>query len=160
VRKYTLPVSFLSLFIFSLFLCSEEEELVKIESSINPKRLARGQIGKAILKITLAEGIAISSQPAFVIEFSPNNEIVFPKNFFTASELKIEVLEDKKGEYLNLKNPIEIPFTISLNAKPGSHILEGKVKYFARSWNEGWCLKSTAKFSVSFFTRPSIFRKK
>ncbi len=160
MRKYALFIGYFSLIIFSLFLFTEEEDLVKVTSSINPKRLSRSQTGKVILELTIQEGITISPQPAFIIEFSPNSEIVFPKNFFTASDLQIEVLEEKSEEYLNLKNPIEIPFTISSEAKPGSHILEGKVKYFACSRSEGWCLKSAAKFSVSFFTRPTVFRKK
>jgi len=148
------------IFIFPLFLLTEEEELVKIDCSISPKRLSRGEEGKVILKLSLQEGITISPQPAFMIEFIPNKEMIFPKNFFTASDLQIEVLESKGDEYLNLKDPIVIPFTISLEAKQGSHILEGKVKYFASSKKEGWCFKSTSKFSASFFSRQSVVKKK
>jgi hypothetical protein len=144
--------------LFSFFF-AQEEDLLKVDSSILPQRLSRGEEGKVILKISVKEAILISPHPSFTIEFNPTNELVFPKNFFTASDLGIEALEDKTGESLNLRKPIEIPFTVSLEAKRGSHILEGKVKYFASSPKEVWCLKNTTKFSVAFFTRLSVKKK-
>lgn len=153
---------FLCLFIFiiSLFLLAEEEDLLKIKASISPKRLSRGQEGKVVLKLTIEKGITISPQPSFTIEFVPSEELVFPKNFFAASDLEIEILEEDGEEYLNLKDPIEIPFTVSLEAKRGSHNLEGKIKYFACSGEGGWCLKITSKFSASFYTRRTVIKKK
>lgn len=136
-----------------------QEDLLKVESSINPLRLSRGEEGKVILKISVSKGIAISPQPALTIEFSPGEELVFPKNFFTSSDLNIEVLEENGQEYLNLKKPVEIPFTVSPKAKRGIHILEGKVKYFARSKKEGWCLKRSSKFSATYYTRITIVKK-
>jgi hypothetical protein len=38
-------------------------------------------------------------------------------------------------------------------AKQGSHLLEGKIKYFACSREEGWCLKNTSKFSAAFYIK-------
>jgi hypothetical protein len=150
--------SFFLLILFS-FLFAQEEDLLKVDSSILPQRLSRGEEGKVVLKISVKEAILISPHPSFIIEFNPTNELIFPKNFFTASDLGIETLEEKTGEYLNLQKPITIPFTVSSDATRGSHILEGKVKYFASSRKEGWCLKNTAKFSVTFFTRLSVKKK-
>jgi len=147
-------------FTFSLLNLAEEEDLLKGNSSINPKRLSRGQEGKVVIKLTIKKGITIKPQPSFIIEFYPSEELVFPKNFFTASDLEIEILEEDGEEYLDLKDPIEIPFTVSLEAKRGSHVLEGKVKYFAFSKEEGWCLKSSSKFRASFYTRSTIVKKK
>ena len=158
VLKKVIFCFFLLLALFS-FLFAQDEDLLKVNSFILPQRLSRGEEGKVVLKISVKEAVFISPHPSFIIEFIPTNELVFPKNFFTASDLGIETLEDKTGESLNLKKPIEIPFTVSLEAKRGSHILEGKVKYFASSQKEGWCLKNTAKFSVTFFTRLSVKRK-
>jgi hypothetical protein len=146
--------------IVSLAVCLfAQEDLLKVESSINPLRLSRGEEGKVILKISVSKGIAISPQPALTIEFSPGEELVFPKNFFTSSDLNIEVLEENGQEYLNLKKPVEIPFTVNPKAKRGIHILEGKVKYFARSNKEGWCLKRSSKFSATYYTRITIVKK-
>lgn len=152
----------LSAIIFSIFfsLLAREDDSLKVRASIDPKRLSRGQEGKVTLRLRLKEGIVITPEPSFIIEFEPSDEIVFPKNFFTASDLEIETVEENGEEYLNIEEPIEIPFSISLKAKRGNHVLEGKVKYFACSKVEGWCLKSNTTFSASFYTRSSVVKKK
>jgi hypothetical protein len=147
------------LLIFFLVCPGQENELLKVESAINPRKLIRGQEGKVTLKLSIKEGIRISPQPDFIIEFSPVENIIFPKNFFTASDLNIEILEEKGENFLNLTEAIEIPFSISLQARRGSHILEGRIKYFARSKKEGWCLKSNAKFSAAFSVSPGAVKK-
>ena len=137
-----------------------QEDFLKIEASVVPRRLSRGEEGTVLLKLSLEEGITVSPHPDFIIEFKPCEELVFPKNFFTASDLEIDALEAAGEGYLNLQKPIKVPFTVSLEAKKGSHILEGKIKYFARSKKEGWCVKNTAKFYVAFSTRSSVIKKK
>ena len=137
-------------FSFSLFAFAEEVDLLKIEASSIPKKLTGGKKGKVILNLTLEEGIFISPQPSFIIEFSPCEELIIPKGLSTESDLKIDILQENGEDYLDLKEAIEIPFTVRLMAKQGRHVLEGKIKYFACSKEEGWCLKNTAKFSVVF----------
>jgi len=136
------------------------EDLLKIEASIRPRRLRRGEEGNVVLKITVKEGIKISSQPSFTIEFAPSAELSFPKNFFSASDLEIEIVEENGREYLNLMEPIEIPFTVKMGAKRGNHSFSGKVKYFGCSREEGWCLKYTSKFATGFYTSSRIYQKK
>ena len=160
MKKFCLSIAIIALFILSSFLSAQEEELIKIESLINPKRLSRGEEGRVILKIKVAEGIALSPLPSFIIEFTPNEELVFPKNFFTASDLGLEVIEQGEKEQLNLQKPIEIPFTVSLKAERGIHFLAGKIKYFALSLKEGWCLKKASPFSMTFSTRQTVVRKR
>lgn len=157
-RNVIFPI--LLIVLFSLFSAAKEEAPLKVEASISPKRLSRGQEGKITLKVLVDKGIAISSQPSFIIEFSSSEEVIFPKNFFTASDLEIETIEESGEEYLDLKEPIEIPFSVSLQARRGNHILQGKIKYFACYKEEGWCLKSSTKFSASFYTRRTVFRKR
>lgn len=158
MRRYI----FLWILIFSItvFIFPEEDNILKIEASVSPKSLARGQEGKIVLKLTFQEGITVSSQPSFTIEISPCEELSFSKNIFTASDLGIEILEENGEEYLDLKEPFEIPFNVRLEAKRGNHRLEGKIKYFACSKEEGWCLKNTSKFSVAFYTRSTKVKKK
>lgn len=132
-----------------------DENCLKADASISPRWLSRGQEGKVVLKIKLAEGVTINPLPSFVIECNPSSELIFPKNFFTASDLEIEIIEEDGEEFLDLGKPIEIPFTVSLEAKRGNHSFEGKIKYFAFSRKEGWCLKSTTKFTASFYTRST-----
>lgn len=132
-----------------------EETCLKVDATINPRWLSRGQEGKVVLKIKLSEGVTINPQPSFIIECDPSDELIFPKDFFTASDLEIEIKEEMGEEYLNLDEPVEIPFTVSLDAKRGNHSFAGRIKYFAFSKQDGWCLKSTAKFAASFYTRST-----
>jgi len=147
-------------FALSLFSLAEVEKPLKIKSSISPARLSRAQEGKVVLELVVEKGTTISPYPSFTIEFSPCEELIFPKNFFTASDLEIETTEENGHEHLNLKKPIEIPFTINTGAKRGRHTLQGKIKYFARSAQEGWCLKAASEFSASFYTRQTIIKKR
>jgi len=158
MRKYLVFYLGLMLIIFSA--AAKEENPIKVEAWITPKRLYRGQEGKITLKIRAKENLAVTPQPSFIIEFNPSEEVVLPKNFFTASDLEIKTLEKNGEEYLDFKDPIEIPFTVSLEAKRGNHLLQGKIKYFACSLKEEWCLKSSAKFKASFYTRQTAIRKK
>ena len=112
------------------------------------------------MKFTAGAGITISPMPVFTIELDSSQELVFPKDFFTSSDLEMEILEEDGKEYLSLKEPVSIPFTVSLNAQRGSHRIEGWVKYFACSLEEGWCLKEKTQFSASFYTSNRVYDKK
>jgi hypothetical protein len=101
----------------------------------------------------LEEGIFISPEPTFIIEFNPCVELIITKSLSTESDLEIDVLKENGEDHLDLRRAIEIPFTVRLMAKRGRHLLEGKIKYFACSKEEGWCLKDTSKFSAFFYIR-------
>ncbi|HEB35003.1 MAG TPA: hypothetical protein ENI18_04090 [Candidatus Aminicenantes bacterium] len=137
----------------SLFAFAEKEDLLRIEASLGPKRLSRGQKGKVVLKLTLEEGIFVSPEPSFIIEFSPCEELIIPKSLSNESDLETDILKENGEDHLDLREAIEIPFTVRLMAKRGRHLLEGKIKYFACSKEEGWCLKNTSKFSAVFYIR-------
>jgi hypothetical protein len=132
---------------------ASQQDAVKIEASAQPRRLMRGEEGKIRLQLRVPKGTYLSVS-SFLIEFTPLEDVVLPKTFFTVSDLRLEVLEESGVSYLNVDAPIEIPFTVSPEARRGSHILRGRVKYIARSIAGGWCLKSSAKFSVSLATSP------
>ncbi len=129
------------------------EDLLRIESSVSPLRLVRGQEGRIILKIAVKSGIAINPQPSFIVEFDASPELVFPKNFFTAPDLNIPLVEDGGKERLDLRKPVEIPFSVGAKAARGVHRLEGRVRYFAISAKGGYCYKGSEKFTVTFSTR-------
>jgi len=138
----------LGLFLMSGAFLFSQQDLIRVEASISPLRIPRTGEGKIVLKISVKQGITINSLPSFIIEFNSGEEIAFPKNFFTASDLNIEVVEENGKERLNLKKPVEIRFTVNPKATRGVYVLEGKIKYFATSLKEGWCLKSATKFSA------------
>jgi len=128
------------------------EDLLKVEAGISPKRLVRGQEGKVILKVRLKKGIAISALPAFTIEVEGGEDLVFPKNFFTGSDLALVRVEIGEKDCLDLQAPIVIPFTVSPKARRGVYVLHGRVKYFAFDLEGGVCLKSSTKFSTAYST--------
>jgi len=155
-----LIVAVLVVTVIPLILSTEEGDFMEVNAAINPRWLSRGQEGKVVLKLELSDGVRINAHPSFIIECGLSEELIFPKNFFAASDLEIEVKEEDGKEFLNLKNPIEIPFTVSISAERGNHVFEGKIKYFVSSSDGEWCLKSTAKFSAPFYTRSSVVQKK
>jgi hypothetical protein len=159
MSKLPRPLLAALLAVLSMLLFAQEDFL-KIEASIAPRKLSRGEEGAVILKLSLQEGIVVSPQPDFIIEFKPCPEIIFPKNFYTATDLEVETIVREGEESLGLDKPVRIPFTVSPQAKKGSHILEGRVRYFARSKAEGWCARNTAKFFVPFSTRAASVRKR
>lgn len=128
------------------------ENLLKIEASVSPKRLVRGQEGRILLKVRLKKGIAISALPEFRIEVESGGDLVFPKSFFTNVDLALPRAEIDGRDCLDLQAPIVIPFSVGLKARRGVYILRGRVKYFAFDPAGGVCLKSSAKFSTSYST--------
>jgi len=136
-------------------LISGQEDLIKVETA-GSLRVARGQEGKLTLNISVKPGVTVNSQPSFIVEFSPSEDLVFPKNFFTASDLNIEVVEENGKERLNLNKPVEIPFSVSKKAQRGLHVLKGRVKYFATPLKEGWCKKSAASFSARILVTVNL----
>ena len=78
------------------------EDLIKIEAGIAPRRLARGREGKVVLRISLRKGIAVSALPEFKIEVEEGPDLVFPKNFFTGSDLDLAHVEIDGRDCLDL----------------------------------------------------------
>ncbi len=150
----------MSVFSCSAILLSQEYHFLRVKASINPERLSRGQEGQLILHFTNEKGVTINPQPAFIIELGSSGELAFPKDFFTSSDLKMTLSEEDGYEFLDLTKSVAIPFVVKLEATRGSHSLMGKIKYFARSKKDGWCLKNTIEFSASFYTSNRVFKKK
>jgi len=157
-KRLFLQCSVLSLALLGLL--SAQEDFLRVEASIVPRKLSRGEEGEVILKLSLQAGITVSPKPDFIIEFKPCPELVFPKNFYNATDMEIETEEKDGQESLNLQKAFRVPFSVSEEAGKGSHILEGRIKYFARSQEEDWCVKTSAKFFVPFFTRSTSVKKK
>ncbi|MBU1337996.1 MAG: hypothetical protein KKD56_02905 [Acidobacteria bacterium] len=147
------------LFLICPVLSNGGENHLVVDASIAPRRLSKGQEGKIILKISLREGMTVIPQPQFLIDLKDSKELIFPKYFFTASDLEIEIGKMNGREFLNLNKPVEIPFTVSLEALRGNHTLEGTIKYFVCNFQEGYGIKTTAKFSADFYTLNRIHIK-
>jgi hypothetical protein len=138
---------------------ADENSLLQVRASVLPRRLARGQEGRIELRFSLREGITISPVPHFTIVLNPSDELAFPKDFFTNSDLEMEIIEEEGRQFLNVTETVNIPFTVKLEARRGSHRIQGRVKYFGCFLEEGWCLKDTTTFSASFYTSNRLIQK-
>ncbi len=137
-----------------------QDDLLRVEASVVPRRLSPGEAGSIVLKLGVEPGIAVSPHPEFIVEFKPSEEIIFPKNFFTASDLGVATMEKDGQACLSFDKPLKVPLTVSPKTRKGSYILEGRIKYCALSAAEGWCVKNTAKFYVAYSTRAPAAVKK
>jgi hypothetical protein len=137
---------------------ADKYDVLKTEAAVSPLRLSRGQEGRIRLVFTLKENITISSQPSFIIEIDYSEGLVFSKDFFTASDLEIEIIEKDGKECLDLSQPVEIPFSVSVEAERGNHKLNGHVKFFACNLEEDWCLKDKTPFVAHYYTSNRIIR--
>ncbi len=131
-------------------------ELVRVEAGVAPLRLARGQEGKVLHKVVVPRDLLISPHPSFTIEFDPRPTLVFPKPFFTATDLNAEVVSVGERQALDFRKPLEIPFTVGAKAPLGVHAVEGKVRFYAVSQAEGWCRKSSTRFRATYSTRTAL----
>ncbi len=130
----------------------DDEGLLQVRAQVLPRRLARGEEGRIELRFTVRQGITISPVPNFTIQLNASDELAFPKDFFTASDLEMEIADQDGRQFLNVGESVNIPFTVKLTARRGSHRIQGRIKYFGCQLEEGWCLKDKATFSASFYT--------
>jgi hypothetical protein len=157
--KKRLIVIFLMLLLGLAWEHADENSLIRVSASVAPLRLSRGEEGRIELRFAVREGITISPVPNFTIELNPSDELAFPKDFFTASDLEMKIEEIEGRPVLNLTDTVRIPFTVKLEARRGSHRIQGRVKYFGCYLGEGWCLKDSAAFSASFYTSSRRVKK-
>jgi hypothetical protein len=136
----------------------DANSLLQVRASVTPRRLARREEGRIELRFTVREGVTISPVPHFTIELNASDELAFPKDFFTDSDLDMEIVEKEGRQFLNVSETVSIPFTVKLEARRGSHRIQGRIKYFGCYLEEGWCLKDTTTFSASFYTSNQVIR--
>ena len=148
--KKTLCLLILSLLIININNSSQEDYL-KIDTQVTPKSIFQGAEGTLKIKITPKEGIKISSHPEFIIKLHDNSNLVFPKIFFTASELNYQTKQEDNVILLDLEKEIEIPFKVNDNSLIGRHKISGEI-IFTAIFKDNWSLKTYQKFITNFFS--------
>lgn len=156
--KKILYLLVLTLFIININNSSQEDYL-KIETQVTPKNIFQGAEGTLKIKITPKEGIKISSHPEFIIKLHDNSNFVFPKIFFTASELNYQTKQEDNVILLDLEKEIEIPFKVNDNSLIGRHKISGEI-IFTAIFKDNWSLKTYQKFITNFFSKKQYKRKK
>ena len=123
---------------------------LSITAKTNKKYYQQGEEGKIRLRITPRPDINISVYPDMLIRFKANANLVFAKNFFTASELDFLTVQEKDSDYVyyNLDKEIVLPFKVSESALLGRMLIEGEVAFSAIFVANHWCLKTYEPFSI------------
>lgn len=149
-KKITLTL-ILTILFFLNFNIRANEDYLKITTSVNPKRIKQGEEGVLKIKITPKNGLKISSHPKFMIKLNPDDNLTFPKLFFTASELDFETTAENNTVFLNLEKENEISFKVNDSALIGKINISGEV-IFTAVFKDNWSLKTHQSFNVSFFS--------
>lgn len=139
---------------------SSQEDYLKIVTNVTPERVQQGEEGILKIKITPKDHIRISSHPEFIIKLDQTNTLIFPKIFFTSSELDFQTKQEQETVYLELNKEVEIPFKLSETSLIGKHTINGEI-IFTAVFKDNWSLKTYQKFTAGFrASRNTKIKKK
>jgi hypothetical protein len=131
-----------------------QDDYLKINTSVKPSSIRQGEEGVLKIKIIPRNDIKISSCLGFMIKLDDNENLSFPKVFFTASELDLQSKQDKENDtvYLELEKEIPIRFKVNENSLIGKHKIKGEV-IFTAIFEDKWSLKTYQKFYADFISK-------
>jgi hypothetical protein len=86
-----------------------------------------------------------------MIKLDDNENLSYPKVFFTASELDLQSKQENDTLYLELAKEIPIPFKVNGNSLIGKHKISGEV-VFTAVFKDNWSLKTYQKFYADFIS--------
>ncbi len=152
MRKKIYLVS-LCLFFLNLITFSQDDYL-KINTSVDPSSIQQGEEGVLKIKIIPRNDIKISSCLGFMIKLHDNENLSFPKVFFTASELDLQSKQEDDTLYLELEKEIPIRFKVNENSLIGKHKISGEVTFTA-VFKDKWSLKTYQKFYADFISKSN-----
>lgn len=141
------------------FFAQAQEDYLKIDITVNPSLIGRGEQGILKLKITPRSDLKISSIPGFMIKFDDNQNLSFPKVFYTASELDLESKQEKDTVYYEFGKEIPLPFKVSNNSLLGKQKISGEI-IFTAIFKDNWSLKTYQKFYADFISKKDNKVKK
>ncbi len=150
MQKKIYFVSFCLLFLN--IITHSQDDYLKINTSIKPSSIQQGEEGVLKIKITPRSDIKISSYLGFMIKLDDNQNLSFPKVFFTASELDLQSKQENDTVYLELEKEIPISFKVNENSLIGKHKISGEV-IFTAIFKDKWSLKTYQKFYASFISK-------
>jgi hypothetical protein len=131
----------------------------KLSAVAKPNYLKRGESGKVVIFIDLQKRNYIKPAPPLIIKCFPGEGIVFPKEIFKSSELNIPILQRKDISYLDLREGIEIPFSVEQKARAGKRELTFEIKFLICSETKGICSKAVEKVYVEIFILRKTIKK-
>lgn len=126
-----------------------------VSARTNKRYYFQGEEGQIRIRITPRPDINISVNPDMLIRFKTDANLVYAKNFFTASELDLLTIQEEGTDYVyyNLDKEIVIPFKVSEDALIGRLVIGGEVAFWAIFASNHWCLKTYQPFQVEIASR-------
>lgn len=132
-----------------------QDEYLKIDTSVSPSSISRGEEGVLKIKITPRSDIkipSISSHLGFMIKFEDDANLSFPKVFYTASELDLQMKQENDSVYLDFEKEIPITFKVTEDSLAGKHQINGEV-IFTAVFKDNWSVKTHQKFNADFSSK-------
>jgi hypothetical protein len=131
----------------------------KLTALAKPNYLRRGEAGKVVISIELSKRAYIKPAPPLIIKCHPVEGVIFPKEIFKSSEMNLPILQKKELSYIDIKEGIEIPFTIEEKAKSGKRELSFELKFLICSESKGICAKAVETVNVEIFVKRRAIKK-
>jgi hypothetical protein len=147
--------SVLACIFFFTLVTHAQDEYLKIDTSVTPTSISQGEEGVLKIKITPRSDIkipSISSHLGFMIKFEDNANLSFPKVFFTASELDLQMKQENDSVYLEFEKEIPITFKVAEDSLLGKHKISGEV-IFTAVFKDNWSVKTYQKFNADFYSK-------
>lgn len=131
----------------------------KLSGVAKPYYLKRGESGKVIISVELMKRTYIKPAPPLIIRCIPVDGVIFPKEIFKSSEMNLPIHQKKDLSYIDLKEGIEIPFSIEKKAKAGKRELAFEVKFLICSESENICTKAMETVNVEIYVTRRAIKK-
>ncbi len=131
----------------------------KLTALAKPNYLRKGEAGKVVISIELSKRAYIKPAPPLIIKCLPVEGVIFPKEIFKSSEMNLPILQKKELSYIDIKEGIEIPFTIEEKAKSGKRELSFELKFLICSESKGICAKAVETVNVEIFVKRRAIKK-
>lgn len=131
----------------------------KLTALAKPNSLRRGESGKVIISIELSRKAYIKPAPPLIIKCPQVEGVILPKEIFKSSEMNLPILQKKELSYIDIREGIEIPFTIEEKAKSGKRELSFELKFLICSESKGICAKAVEVVKVEIFVKRRAIKK-
>jgi len=135
--------------VFFLPSVANQDAYLDVFAQVSPSVIRQGQEGVLKIKIIPRASLRISANPELMIRFDNNSNLVYPKQFFTGSELNFKTVQEQDGIYLDFDREIEITFKVSEAALLGRQVISGEIVYTAL-FQDNWSIKTYQRFSTNF----------
>jgi len=121
------------------------DEHLKISLKLAADTVASGGSSEILLSFTPRKGFHVNAIPPVGFALDSGSAALLADTTI--------VPRDTATGYLNVRDAVRQPLTISASIAPGVHELRGTLTYYYCSDEEGWCRKERHPFALSLVVR-------